>query len=190
VTTETTGHRADFERNERRILDAAARVMSERPSSGMAGIAAEAGVGRATLYRHFATREDLISALETELLDAAGAIIAEQSARRDVSAADALGQIVEDLVEVRARYRLLFDWPDREEEHRRDAARRFDAPLLELIERAQREGGLDPDVPPRWVLIAFAGLTRRALKGYTDGEVGLEDAKRLARRGLLRGFGA
>jgi hypothetical protein len=45
-------------------------------------------------------------------------------------------------------------------------------------------------VPPRWVLIAFAGLTRRALKGYTDGEVGLEDAKRLARRGLLRGFGA
>jgi AcrR family transcriptional regulator len=103
VTTETTGHRADFERNERRILDAAARVMSERPSSGMAGIAAEAGVGRATLNRHFATREELISALETELLDAAGAIIAEQSARRDVSAADALGQIVEDLVEVRAR---------------------------------------------------------------------------------------
>jgi AcrR family transcriptional regulator len=189
VTTEST-HRADFARNERRILDAAARVHSERPSPGMSGIAAEAGVGRATLYRHFATRDELIAALETELLDAAGAIIAQQSVRTDMSAADALGQIVEDLVEVRARYRLLFDWPDREEANRRDAGRRFDAPLLALIERGQREGGLDPEVPPRWILIALAGLTRRALKGYTDGEIELDDAKQLARRGLLRGFGA
>lgn len=190
MTTSTTGHRADFERNERRILDAAARVLSERPSAGMAGIAVEAGVGRATLYRHFATREELITALENELLDAAAAIIAEHSARTDVGAADALGQIVEDLVEVRARYRLLFEWPEREEAHRRNAARRFDKPLLEIVMRGQREGDLDPDVPARWIVIAFAGLTRRALKGYTDGEIGLDDAKQLARRGLLRGFGA
>ena len=96
---------------------------------------------------------------------------------------------VEDLVEVRARYRILFDWPEREENHRLDAKRRFDAPLLELIERGQREGGLDPEVPARWILIALAGLTRRALKGYTEGEVELDAAKQLARRGLLRGFG-
>jgi len=190
VAPPTTQHRADFARNERRILDAAARVLSERPSAGMAGIAAEAGVGRATLYRHFATREDLIAALENELLDAATAIIAEQSARSDVAAADALGQIVEELIEVRARYRLLFDWPDREEAHRRHAAARFDAPLMALVERGQREGGLDPGVPSRWVLIALAGLTRRALKAYTEGAIELDDAKRLARRGLLRGFGA
>lgn len=190
MTAETTSHRADFARNERRILDAAALVLSQQPSAGMAGIAAEAGVGRATLYRHFATRDELISALEAELLDAAAAIIARQSARSDVGATEALGQIVEDLVEVRARYRLLFEWPEREEARRRNAASRFDAPLLALIARAQREGGLDPDVPARWVLIALAGLTRRALKGYTDGEISLEDAQRLARRGLLRGFGS
>src|SRR4051812_13030614 len=148
----------------------------------MAGIAAEAGVGRATLYRHFATRDELIAALECELLDAAGAIIAEQLARTDVAAAEALAQVVEDLVEVRARYRLLFDWPEREGGDRRDSQRRFDAPLLALIERGQEEGDLDPDVPPRWILIALAGLTRRALQGYADGEIGLEDAKRLTRR--------
>ena len=184
-----THHRADFARNERRILEAAARVLSERPGAGMAGIATEAGVGRATLYRHFATREELIDALEGELLDAAGMIIAEQSARRDVGPGEALGQIVEDLVEVRARYRLLFDWPEREEAHRIDGKRRFEAPLLAIIERAQDAGDLDAEVPARWVLVALAGLTRRALKAYTDGEIGLEDAKQIARRGLLRGFG-
>jgi AcrR family transcriptional regulator len=92
VAAGPTQHRADFARNERRILDAAARVLSERPSAGMAGIASEAGVGRATLYRHFATRDELIDALESELLDAAAAIIAQQSARTDVGAAEALGR--------------------------------------------------------------------------------------------------
>lgn len=56
--------RRDAERNERTILDAAASVFAE---SGVGApvreVAAAAGVGVATLYRHFATRSDLVVAV-------------------------------------------------------------------------------------------------------------------------------
>lgn len=39
------------------ILDAAARILGRRPDAGMAEIAEETGVSRATLYRHFPNRE-------------------------------------------------------------------------------------------------------------------------------------
>ena len=42
------------------ILDAAAQVLRRRPDAAMADIADEAGVGRATLYRYFPTRESLL----------------------------------------------------------------------------------------------------------------------------------
>jgi hypothetical protein len=41
------------------IRGAAARVPGRRPDAAMAEIADDAGVGRATLYRHFPTRESL-----------------------------------------------------------------------------------------------------------------------------------
>ena len=54
--------RADALANRERILDAAATLAADRRVS-MAAIAAAAGVGRSTLYRHFPTREDLNRAL-------------------------------------------------------------------------------------------------------------------------------
>jgi AcrR family transcriptional regulator len=56
--------RADAQRNEKALLDAAAEVFI---ASGVAApireIAARAGVGTATIYRHFPTRADLIVAV-------------------------------------------------------------------------------------------------------------------------------
>jgi AcrR family transcriptional regulator len=66
--------RADARRNEQALLDAAAAVFV---SSGVAApvrdIAAAAGVGMGTIYRHFPTRADLIIAVYRHQVDACAA---------------------------------------------------------------------------------------------------------------------
>ncbi|MFF9111272.1 MULTISPECIES: TetR/AcrR family transcriptional regulator [unclassified Streptomyces] len=56
--------RADAARNREQLLAVATRVfMSAETEPSMRAIAAEAGVGIATLYRHFPTRESLVDAV-------------------------------------------------------------------------------------------------------------------------------
>ncbi|HVZ83522.1 MAG TPA: TetR family transcriptional regulator [Terracidiphilus sp.] len=68
--------RADAQRNRQRILDAAKQAFTrDGASASLDDIARQAGIGSATLYRHFATRDALIEAVyrsEVEKLAAAG----------------------------------------------------------------------------------------------------------------------
>jgi AcrR family transcriptional regulator len=71
-------------RNEQTLLDAAAAVfVRSGVEAPIRDIAAEAGVGTATIYRHFPTRADLIVAVyrhQVESLAAAGPALLETSA--------------------------------------------------------------------------------------------------------------
>ena len=78
------GKRADARRNEETLLDAAAKVfVTSGVEAPIRAIAAEAGVGTATIYRHFPTRADLIVAVyrhQVESLAEAGpALLASTS---------------------------------------------------------------------------------------------------------------
>ncbi|MGH2864257.1 MAG: TetR/AcrR family transcriptional regulator [Solirubrobacteraceae bacterium] len=62
--------RADAERNRRALLDAAVQVFGERGlDATVAEIAARAGVGQGTAFRHFPTKEQLIAATVRDMLD-------------------------------------------------------------------------------------------------------------------------
>ncbi|MEZ0092314.1 TetR/AcrR family transcriptional regulator [Streptacidiphilus sp. EB129] len=55
--------RADARRNRDRLIEVAARAFAQDgPEATLDAIAKEAGVGIGTLYRHFATREELVEA--------------------------------------------------------------------------------------------------------------------------------
>lgn len=76
--------RADAERNRDRILAAARRLFAtEGLGVSMASVAREAGVGKATLGRRFATREELINAVFADRMDAYAAAVAEALADPD-----------------------------------------------------------------------------------------------------------
>jgi AcrR family transcriptional regulator len=62
--------RADAVRTRKQLLDAAAEMFAERGAeASVAEIAERAGIGKGTVFRHFATKEDLIAAIVGDLLD-------------------------------------------------------------------------------------------------------------------------
>jgi AcrR family transcriptional regulator len=64
ATNSTRVKRADARRNEQALIEAAAAVfVSSGVDAPIRDIAAKAGVGTATIYRHFPTRADLIIAV-------------------------------------------------------------------------------------------------------------------------------
>ncbi len=75
--------RADARRNEKNLLDAAAAVfVTSGVEAPLRDIAARAGTGTATIYRHFPTRADLIIAVyrhQVEALAEAGPALLESS---------------------------------------------------------------------------------------------------------------
>ncbi|MEV0148203.1 MULTISPECIES: helix-turn-helix domain-containing protein [unclassified Nonomuraea] len=63
--------RADARRNEKTLLDAAAAIfVTSGVEAPLRDIAARAGVGTATIYRHFPTRADLIIAVYRHQIEA------------------------------------------------------------------------------------------------------------------------
>jgi AcrR family transcriptional regulator len=76
ATVETSpALRADAARNRERIIEAAFEVFAERGyEASTADIAARAGVGEATLFRRFPTKDDLITAMVSMMLEEAAAV--------------------------------------------------------------------------------------------------------------------
>ncbi|WP_405164090.1 TetR/AcrR family transcriptional regulator [Nocardia sp. NBC_01499] len=73
--------RADATENRARIVDAARALLTNSDELRLNAVAARAGVGQGTLYRHFPTREDLLAEVYRQDVDvlvaAAPALLAE-----------------------------------------------------------------------------------------------------------------
>jgi AcrR family transcriptional regulator len=73
--------RADAERNREKLLEAASAVVAESHELSLAAVAARAGVGIGTLYRHFPSRDALLAAIyrnEVDRLHGVAAKLARQ----------------------------------------------------------------------------------------------------------------
>ena len=67
------------------ILEAAARLLAEDGDASMADLAGAAGVGRATLYRYYPSREALLAALTAEALDELAGRLPTPASKRPAS---------------------------------------------------------------------------------------------------------
>ena len=163
----TRALRVDAERNRGRIVEAASSAFAVHGlDASLDGVAERAGVGIATLYRRFPTRDDLIAAcFERRIAEYA------RAAEEALEAPDGwtgLCDYVERVCAMQAADRGLTDvltrtFPNakRLEAHR---ARGYEL-IVRLIERAQREGSLRSDVVPEdlvLLLMANAGVVQGA----------------------------
>jgi len=69
VAQTTRQPRADAARNRGKLLDAATAIVAESGDLSLAAVAARAGVGIGTLYRHFPNRDALLAALYRNEVD-------------------------------------------------------------------------------------------------------------------------
>ena len=88
------------------ILEAAARLLAEDGDASMADLAGAAGVGRATLYRYYPSREALLGALTAEALDELAGRLAD-AGLETAGVEEAIGRIVRAVLTVGDRYAVL-----------------------------------------------------------------------------------
>src|SRR6478752_9796491 len=82
------GRRSDARRNHERILEAALAVFAEKGAdASIPEIAARAGVGKATVYRNYPTKADLLTAITRDRLSWLVERADEAAAEPDASAA-------------------------------------------------------------------------------------------------------
>ncbi|WP_218108401.1 TetR/AcrR family transcriptional regulator [Actinacidiphila rubida] len=159
------GLRADAERNRERLVKAAQSVFAEGGLNvALDEVATRAGVGIATLYRRFPTREELVAAaFEAKLTDYA--VAAEEAlTRRDPW--DSFVELVERICAMQADDRGFTDLitmslpPAKHSAELRDRGRRA---AMKVIGRAQEAGALREDLVLEdlaLLLMANAGVVR------------------------------
>jgi AcrR family transcriptional regulator len=160
--------RADAERNRQRIVDAAAEVFAERGlHASLDEIADRAGVGIGTVYRRFADREALVSALFEARVEEFLQLAEEAASHPDPW--EGLKDLLEQGAEFHGRNRALKELVFSEPGGREwvDGVRARIRPLTHgLVERAKAQGKLRPDldtfdVPLMMLILASAiELTR------------------------------
>jgi AcrR family transcriptional regulator len=161
--------RADAERNLGRIIEAATALLAVNPGASMAEIAEASGLVRATLYRHFPTRDDLLREMYSAALEElVTAILAVEPERG--KATDAIARVVDALLVVGDRYRILAEERPRSPELQ-EQEQTVGAPLLALVERGQRAGELRDDLPLRWLVAALGSLINEALRAVGRGDI-------------------
>src|SRR5207244_4685870 len=98
MVVEATHLRADAQRNLERILEAARAVFAEEGlEASVADVARRAGVGTATIFRRFPTKDDLVAAMLEQELET---IVARARAAADASdPAAAIAEFVSGVVE-------------------------------------------------------------------------------------------
>jgi AcrR family transcriptional regulator len=154
--------RADALRNRARVVEAAAEVFAEHGvDAGVDAVAVAAGVGKATVYRSFPTKEHLVAAVAVQRLR-----WFEEQAEAAAQADDAFaafGRLLEAIAEVQARDRVLGgsltgavgDIPELAAAHA-DAS----AAVERVMARARAAGDLRADASADDVRILFGGLSR------------------------------
>ncbi|MGA4844291.1 TetR/AcrR family transcriptional regulator [Streptomyces sp. G45] len=160
-------------------------MLAADPGASIASIAAEAGVDRRTVYRRFASRDELLAAIHDAHLTAVEQAI-EDARLREAPVAVALHRFVENAITVNRTWpvdpaRLLTDDAVRP---RRDAAiRAFDA----FLRRAADDGLLRRDTPEGWANVLLPQLMLLATQHMPDRSAG--QAADIVVDTLLHGLG-
>ena len=177
------------------VLAAAQRVLNADPAASTSAVAEAAGISRATLHRHFDTREALLVELGTRSLDQWEQRLDDVDVEGLAAAGDAdrLRAALETLVLGYVDDSAGLGGARTDQYIRPTAARAARTPVRAardavLFAAAQAAGVLRTDLPVRWFGHAIYGLLVAAREAVRIGDVARRDAGRLVLSSLLTGI--
>ncbi|MCU1601265.1 MAG: TetR/AcrR family transcriptional regulator [Frankiales bacterium] len=160
--------RADAARNGALVLDAAREVFAEQGlSAGIDDVAARAGVGKATVYRCWPTKDALVAAVTSVRVDEFTARVV--AARDEPDAPAAFARLMLDAAESCAGNKLLHEGLISETPALAAKRAQCRAAMQELIDGAIAAGGMRADLRSEDVTLLFNGATSQLkAAGETD----------------------
>ncbi|OEV04191.1 TetR/AcrR family transcriptional regulator [Streptomyces oceani] len=185
--TPPPARRADAERSRIAVLDAALHLLGERPSAGMAAVAAAAGVTRQTVYAHFSSRDDLVTAvvdhMTEKVVQAMDAVAADAG-----PAPDALFRLLDATWRVSEAYPALIQLGDHPTLTERDRTRHQPIAdrIAQVLQRGRDDGVFDPTPPLSWQVAAVIALSHATGEEVRADRMPAAEAQQALRSGLLR----
>lgn len=170
------------------ILEAAFQLFNKHPRASLADIATYAGVGRATLHRHFKSRETLMVTLAQTANDELR-IAVEEAIVSAKSHSDVLRLSLMAIIPLANRQWFLANepvWQDPAILQDWEADRRE---LHNSIEAAKSEGVFDKNIPTPWIAETYDNLIYTAWTMVREGHTTNNQAADLAWQTLTRGLG-
>ncbi|OEJ97015.1 TetR/AcrR family transcriptional regulator [Streptomyces thermolilacinus] len=168
------------------VLRAAAALLSRKATATMDEVARAAGIGRATLHRHFAGRDALVRALEELGIQEFEAAL--DTARLDEGTAEeALRRLVAEAEGVAGLLSFLVTENQLFEGDVNEGWARLDARVSALFRRGQERGEFRFDLTPAWLTEAFYSLVGTCAWAVHDGRVAGKDFQHMVAELLLGG---
>lgn len=174
-----------------RIIKLSIECLAQNVNAGIDEIARAAGVGRATLYRYFTSRADLINAIKLAAGEELQAVI-KPILESQLPARDKLVNIVTRLVPLGASLNVsaYFDHPSKEAEPRVKASYlRHLAQARKLAQALKDEGVVSPEIPLVWLVASLDSLIFCAWEKVESGDIASKQAPWLLLRTFLTGHG-
>jgi AcrR family transcriptional regulator len=169
------------------ILAAALEVFSQNPAAPLDDVVARSGVGRATLFRHFRTRDDLLREVAVRAIDRLAAAV---RALPVGASQERLAALVGALVVSGDDLHFLLNHPAMDLDPAvTSAAAAVDAEIAPLLAAAQADGWIRQDLPPGWLWKAMEAVIYASWQAVQAGTLARADAPRLVLDTLLRGVG-
>jgi len=170
----------------RPLLDVAAAVLVADPAASLAEVAEAAGIGRTTLHKHYATRDDLVRAVGHRAIDlweqAVGTLTGDDGGLRELIAAM-----------IPNGPQLAFLWRTPAFDHDDEIQARWraaEARCLAVLKQAQDRGMLSAAAADWWLLQTFYALIYTAAESVQAGRLAPHDAPGLVLSTYLHGIGA
>ncbi|GFH36945.1 helix-turn-helix transcriptional regulator [Streptomyces pacificus] len=169
------------------MLRAAAALLARKSTATMDEVARAAGIGRATLHRHFAGREALVKALEAFGLEEFEAAV-DRAAIESGPAGDALRRLIAEMEPAAELLAFLVTENQLFEGDQVDEGwARLDARVSALFRRGQEQGDFRIDLSPIWLTEALYGLIGTCAWTVMDGRVAKNEFQYMITELLLGG---